>query len=237
MTRSPDPVRLVDHSDGCLGDRESRAADVRTRVHLTGQCARHVGDCGDGSLVVARRTRLRALGARERLHGVADDQGDPGPQHGPSPFAAGVARRVADEERKHEDRRADGDTDRNLPPPEVQGDPDHGEQGERCIAGHGAVVGLAQQCDDDEVRERGQHVRPARQARPGGKDAGGGDRDREHRGYPDVRPVLRLRWDKCREHGEQSDGSEREESPDDLRLESASVGAHWLRYRRLDPLA
>ena len=65
----------------------------------------------------------------------------------------------------------------------------------------------------------------------------GGDRDREHRGYPDVCPVLRLRWDKRREHGEQSDGSEREESPDDLRLESASVGAHWLRYRRLDPLA
>ena len=220
------PVRLVDHGDRCLGDLESRAADVRTSVHLTRQRARHVGDRGDRSLVVARRTCLRALGARERLHGVADDRGDRSPQHRPSPLARRIARRVADEERKHEHRRSDCDPDRDLPPPEVQGDPDHGQQGEGCVAGHGAVVGLTQQGDDDEVGERRNDVRPARQARPRNEDPGGSDRDREHRGYPDVRPVLRLRWDARREHRDQPDGSEREESPDDLRLQSASVGAH-----------
>ena len=111
------PVRLVDHGDGCLGDLESRAADVRTSVHLTRQCACHVGDRSDRSFVVARRACLGALGARERLHGVADDHGDRSPQHRSSPFARWIARRVADEERKHEYGRSDCDPYPYLPPP------------------------------------------------------------------------------------------------------------------------
>ena len=45
------PVRLVDRCDRCLSDLDSRAADVRTSVHLTRQRARHVGNRGDRSLV------------------------------------------------------------------------------------------------------------------------------------------------------------------------------------------
>ena len=233
VTRS---VRLPDRREGRTRDVDGGRADQRARVFLGTQTPGHLGHRRDHPLVVARHTRLRTLVAHDRLDGEADDEGDSGPQRRAAPVARRVAVRVAEEERENEHGRADGDAECHLLSPQIERDPDHGEQRERRVAGDGAVVCLAHECHDHEVGKRRDDVGPARQSRPRHEQPGRGDDGGQHARDPHVRPVVRPRRQRCRQQGEQSDRDERREPPCDLRLEMLLPVNHPLPDRPREPV-
>ncbi len=219
-------VRFVDHGHRRPRDLERRGADVLAGIGLDGQRTPDVGDRRDRRLVVAGCAGLPSLVTHEGLDRERDDDGRGRPQQSPPPVLGAILLRIADEERQHDHRGADADCERHLAPPEVEGDPDDGEEQERGIARGGAVVRLAQQRDDDEVREGWDDVRPARHRRPRDEKAGRGDRHRECACYPDVRPVGRAGRNEWREQRQKAERRERSEAACDLRLERSCLGPH-----------
>jgi hypothetical protein len=152
--------------------------------------------------------------ADERLDGEADNRGNADPEQRVRPLARRILGRPGDEDGEDEDCADAGDAERELLPRSIQREPEDREHHEHGIGRDASAVGLAEQCDDEEVRQRRRNLREVRQATPGDGDRAEDDQRVEDHRRDEHRGGLHLGWQReghDREpHGTQERGRARE---------------------------
>jgi hypothetical protein len=114
-----------------------------------------------------------------------------------------------------------------LPARPVEGEPEHREHREDAVGRLASAIGLPEQRDHDEVRERRKDLREVRETTPGSRDRRDQDQriqDRREEQGSRIVPMWRQRVDHDREPHRAQEGSRPREQADVLeRLESRLV--------------
>ena len=149
------------------------------------------------------------------MHDRADDVGDERPQNSTAPAARGIVGRPDQQQRHGEHERAAERHQAHCAAIQDHGDPHHGQDRERRVAGGRPALALSQQADREQRGERRHERQPLgvlahRAERHGCR----GDR-KHHGGEPDEAPVTALGM-----HGDRT-GCKRRETEERLQRSRA----------------